>query len=330
MDEFTGDIIIDVDHLTKDYGFGRGVFDVSIQVHRGECYGYLGPNGAGKSTTIRHIMGFTKPEKGDTKIFGISTFGKTDKILGKVGYLPGEVALPAGLNGDEFINMIAGLRGTRNQERIDYLLDRFKLNPKMSVKLMSLGDKRKLAVIAAFMDDPDVLILDEPTSGLDPIMQNEFIEFIKEEKRRGKTILMSSHIFNEVDQTCDTITIIKDGHHVSTFQARDLKRKEQKIYSIAFTTETSLKLFKAKKLGNITDEHENTIRIEINMSDTDKLVDELSKLEINKFEEVKFTLEDYFMEFYREDRAFQGLKGIEGTESKKEQKKKRKKESRVA
>ena len=116
-------VIIEVDHLTKDYGFGRGVFDVSIKVHKGECYGYLGPNGAGKSTTIRHIMGFSKPQKGSTKIFGIDSFGKTDQILGKVGYLPGEPNIPQGLNGWGFIRMMQDMRNEHNEERLNYLLD---------------------------------------------------------------------------------------------------------------------------------------------------------------------------------------------------------------
>jgi len=308
------ELIINVDQLTKDYGYGRGVFDVSIKVHKGECYGYLGPNGAGKSTTIRHIMGFCKPQKGKVMMFGKDTFGKSADLLARVGYLPGEVALPSGLTGNEFIDMMSQMRGNRNQERIDYLLNKFKLNPNISTKLMSLGDKRKLAVVTAFMDDPDILILDEPTSGLDPIMQNEFIEFIKEEKQRGKTILMSSHIFNEVDQTCDTISIIKDGHHVSTFNANDLKHSEIKTYSILFDNETSSKLFIKKEIGKVIEEKGSLIKIEVSIKDTDKLVNELSSFNILKFEENKFTLQDYFMQFYKEERDFNGLSGINGNE----------------
>ena len=121
--------------------------------------------------------------------------------------------------------MMQGMRNEVNHERLNYLLDLFKFNPNANVKEMSLGEKRKLAVVAAFMNDPDVLILDEPTSGLDPVMQKVFIKFILEEKRRGKTILLSSHIFSEVDATCDTISIIKDGKHVSTFNAKELKKE---------------------------------------------------------------------------------------------------------
>ena len=228
------EVIVEVNHLTKDYGYGRGVFDVSIKVHKGECYGYLGPNGAGKSTTIRHIMGFAKPTKGEVKINGQKTFGNTETILGNVGYLPGEPAIPAGLDGWGFIKMMQGMRGEVNQDRLNYLLDLFKFNPGMNVKEMSLGEKRKLAVVAAFMNDPDVLILDEPTSGLDPVMQKVFIKFILDEKKRGKTILLSSHIFSEVDATCDTISIIKDGKHVSTFNAEELKKEQNRTFILGF------------------------------------------------------------------------------------------------
>ena len=189
------EVIINVEHLTKDYGYGRGVFDVSIKVHKGECYGYLGPNGAGKSTTIRHIMGFSKPQKGKITIFDQETFGNTDKILSKVGYLPGEPAIPAGLDGMGFLRMMQDMRGERNDEYLNYLLDLFKLDPNVSVKSMSLGEKRKLAVVAAFMNDPDVLILDEPTSGLDPVMQQVFISFIIGEKKRENNFVIKPHLF---------------------------------------------------------------------------------------------------------------------------------------
>ena len=252
------EVIIEVDHLTKDYGYGRGVFDVSIKVHKGDCYGYLGPNGAGKSTTIRHIMGFSKPSKGNIKIFGIDSFGNTEKILKKVGYLPGEPAIPAGLNGMGFLRMMQDMRGERNDEHLNYLLKTFRLNPNVDVKSMSLGEKRKLAVVAAFMNDPDVLILDEPTSGLDPVMQQVFINFIIDEKKRGKTILLSSHIFSEVDATCDTISIIKDGIHVSTFEANSLKQMDTISYSLHFFSEEAMNKFvESNKIGEIVDVNVN-------------------------------------------------------------------------
>lgn len=309
------EVIINVEHLTKDYGYGRGVFDVSIKVHKGECYGYLGPNGAGKSTTIRHIMGFSKTSVGKVQIFGVDSFGNTDKILSRVGYLPGEPAIPAGLDGWGFIHMMEGMRGEANEERLKYLLDLFKFDPGMPVKQMSLGEKRKLAVVAAFMNDPDVLILDEPTSGLDPVMQKVFIKFVIDEKKRGKTILLSSHIFSEVDATCDTISIIKDGHHVSTFNANELKKSQDKTFELFFMNK--------EELHNYLD---NLNKFEVVVSSDDLLIavikfphdkhneffQTLKGVKITKFEEKPFTLQDYFMSFYKEERDFGGLEGVKG------------------
>lgn len=310
------EVVINVENLTKDYGYGRGVFDVSIKVHKGECYGYLGPNGAGKSTTIRHIMGFAKPTKGKIQIFGMDSFGNTDKILKKVGYLPGEPSLPAGLDGWGFLKMMQDMRGESNKERTDYLLNLFKLNPKISIKEMSLGEKRKLAVVAAFMNDPDVLVLDEPTSGLDPIMQKVFIDFIIEEKKRGKTILLSSHIFSEVDATCDNISIIKDGKHVSTFEADALKNMDKQTYIVRFFDLKSLKAYVAdhKEVFEIKEINEADLSatIEFSKKQYNKFFSSMSDSNISEFIEKPFTLQDYFMSFYREEREFNGLKGVKG------------------
>ena len=218
--------VIEVNDLTKDYGFGRGVFNVNLHVDQGEVFGFLGPNGAGKSTTIRHLMGFSKPDSGSTKIFGMETFDKYYEILANVGYIPGEIALPAGLTGKAFIKMMQDLQHCHNQPQLKRMLDLFELDDTAlagETKRMSLGVKRKLAVVTAFMSDPDVLILDEPTSGLDPVMQENFIEFIHEEKKRGKTILLSSHIFSEIDNTCDRIAIINHGLQVYLGTLEELK-----------------------------------------------------------------------------------------------------------
>ncbi len=241
--------VIEVNNLTKDYGSGRGVFDVSIAVNKGEVFGFLGPNGAGKSTTIRHLMGFSKPDSGETLIFGKSTFKKYYEILDKVGYIPGEIALPAGLTGYEFIRMMQDMQGVKNDAQLKRMLDMFELSDEVlygDTKRMSLGVKRKLAVVTAFMHDPEVLILDEPTSGLDPVMQDVFVKYIHEEKARGKTILLSSHIFSEIDSTCDRIAIIKDGRIVSDFIADDLKHASKKYYDVRFKSEADEKTFENK------------------------------------------------------------------------------------
>lgn len=307
--------VIEVNELTKDYGSGRGVFDVSFSIGKGEVFGFLGPNGAGKSTTIRHLMGFSKPDKGKTLIEGEETFNKYYKILNKVGYIPGEIALPAGLTGWEFIKMMQDLQQIHNEEHLNKMLKLFELHDdvlKGDTKHMSLGVKRKLAIVTAFMSDPDVLILDEPTSGLDPVMQEVFINFIKEEKERGKTILLSSHIFSEVDATCDRIAIIKDGRIVSSFIANDLKHNHQKNYNLKFenTKEFSkfLKDYKKSKIIKIVTsvEEKKEILISVNDKDINDVIKIMSDYEILEFSNIKETLEDYFMKFYKEDKDFGG------------------------
>lgn len=300
---------IKVDHLTKDYGMGRGVFDVSFDVGQGECFGYLGPNGAGKTTTIRHIMGFSRPGSGSCSVSGLDSRKNAAVIQRNVGYLPGEIALPAGLTGTEFLDMMAKLRGMKSRGHLDMLLERFELDPNIGTKKMSLGVKRKLAIVAAFMHDPGILVLDEPTSGLDPVMQEIFVRYILSEKKRGKTILLSSHIFSEVDATCDRIAIIKDGRIVSQFAADDLRKKSDKVYQIEFATAEAYADF--VRLGwelsmNLPDKRK--VKVLVNDRDIDRLIRDTAALPMLYIKEIKFTLEDYFMKFYREDKSFTGVK----------------------
>lgn len=305
--------VIEVNRLTKDYGSGRGVFDVSISVGKGEVFGFLGPNGAGKSTTIRHLMGFSKPDSGETLIFGKPTFKKYYEVLGKVGYIPGEIALPAGLTGHEFIRMMQDMQGVKNDAQLKRMLDMFELSEETlrgETKRMSLGVKRKLAVVTAFMHDPEVLILDEPTSGLDPVMQEVFVRYVHEEKDRGKTILLSSHIFSEIDSTCDRIAIIKDGRIVDNFVADDLKHASKKYYDVTFKSEEDEKKFEAglKGIASATLIKTDGAIVSLSVEDADlnAFISLLSDLDPVVFSNRRETLEDYFMKFYKEDKDFGG------------------------
>ena len=234
---------IKVENLTKDYGHGRGIYNVTFSVPEGTTMGFLGPNGAGKSTTMRHLMGFSRWQSGSATILGYDCWRDYHKIKKHVGYLPGEVALPAGLNGSEFMRMMQNLRKVKDNTRVKYLLEKFQLDPNQSVKKMSIGEKRKIAVVTAFMSDPKILLLDEPTSGLDPVMQEVFIDFIREEKARGKTILLSSHIFSEVEALCDNIAIIKDGKIVSIVKSDDIKHNLRKTFQLTFDKPTTYQNF---------------------------------------------------------------------------------------
>lgn len=297
--------VIEVSHLTKDYGHGRGVFDVSIKVEQGMCYGFLGPNGAGKTTTIRHLMGFSKPQSGSTSILGCDSWNCADELKNAVGYLPGEIAFPKGLTGTEFLDMQMKMRRVKEETYKNELLERFQLDPSMRVEKMSLGVRRKLAVVTAFLHDPDILILDEPTSGLDPIMQQNFIDFILSEKKRGKTILLSSHIFHEVDACCDRISIIKDGRIVADFVADELKNRSTKIYRISFSDKDSYDAFVCKDyLFHSRNEKKLRARVMIEAAQINRLLTDITPLSVTEFQEIPFTLEDYFMEFYKNDCQF--------------------------
>ena len=300
---------IEVEHLTKDYGHNRGVFDISFRIKEGEVFGFLGPNGAGKSTAIRHLMGFSKPQSGHTKIFQMDTFDNYHQILSKVGYLPGEISLPSGLNSKGFIQMMKGLYKSkidRTAELIQYF--DFKLND-IPLNKLSLGDKRKLTIITAFMHDPKVLILDEPTSGLDIKTQQKFIEFIKDEKTKGKTILLSSHIFSEVEATCDRIAIIKEGKIVAEIDSKDLNFAKNKTYLLTFENSEQAKNFKLKFKNKfkIINTLGKTLILEIPDSKINLLIKSISNYQIKDFSHAKETLEKYFMKYYNVDTKFKGL-----------------------
>lgn len=307
---------IEVENLTKDYGFGRGVFDVSISVKPNEVFGFLGPNGAGKSTTIRHLMGFSKPDGGHTRLFGEETFDKYYDVLGRVGYIPGEVVLPQGLTGRDFIDMETELRKRSGAKSVllDEMLKKFELDDavlRCETKRMSLGVKRKLAVVTAFMHDPEVLILDEPTSGLDPVMQERFVEYVHELKARGRTILLSSHIFSEIDSTCDRIAIIKDGRIVNQFVANELKHASRKFYDVKFATPAGKTDFETaiKKLDDadvLDDNGDNGLELAVDDKVLNDVITLLAKYGVTTMGNRRESLEDYFMRFYKEDRDYGG------------------------
>ena len=238
-----GKKIIEVEHLTRDYGGGRGVFDVSFQVAAGEVFGFLGPNGAGKTTTIRHLMGFLKAKEGGCRINGLDCFRDREKVQQMLGYLPGEISFFDDMSGIEFLDFVSGYRKDKGGSRRKELMDMFDLNPHGKIKKMSKGMKQKVGIVAAFMHDPQILILDEPTSGLDPLMQNRFIELVEAEREKGKTILMSSHMFEEVERTCHRIGIIRAGKLVAMDQVEALREQYMTPYTVTLESEEMAKAF---------------------------------------------------------------------------------------
>lgn len=292
---------INVCDLTLTYSSGKGIFNVDFSANEGDVIGYLGPNGAGKTTTIRALLGFMAPQKGKCTIDGCDCFQNASQIQKSLGYVPGESVLPSSMRGDEFLKFMADMRGSRDLSRQKQLVEMFELNPYGSIRKFSKGMKQKLAIVAAFMHDPKVIILDEPTSGLDPLMQNRFIELILSEKARGKTILMSSHIFEEIEKTCDTVLIIKNGRIVVRSDIATLKSSQRKSFIITpENAQTAPQLL--QQSGFIPQISQGgTIEITVTGENIDKFAKTISEFKLLDLDIKTQTLEDVFMHFYGKD-----------------------------
>ncbi len=246
--------IIEISRLTKDYGQKRGVFDLDLTVEKGEVFGFLGPNGAGKTTTIRQLLGLIRPDKGSASIKGLDCFTDAARIAENLGYLPGELAMMDGMTGRGFLTLMAEMKGIKDRARMEELIEYFELDTMGKVRRMSKGMKQKLGIINAFMGRPDVLILDEPTSGLDPLMQNRFVELIREEKNRGTTIFMSSHMLEEIEKTCGRAAIIRRGRIVDIQDMAELRHRRGKRYMVEFASASEAERFWREQVTYISDQ----------------------------------------------------------------------------
>jgi ABC-2 type transport system ATP-binding protein len=289
--------IIEINGLTKDYGNHKGIFDLTFQVREGEVFGYLGPNGAGKTTTIRHLMGFLTSDKGNAKVLGKDCRTETSTIMKDLGYLPAEMAFFDGMNGIDFLTFMGEMRGLASTSYRDTLIEKFELDTKGRIRKMSKGMKQKLGIICAFMHDPKVLILDEPTSGLDPLMQKIFAELILEEKAKGKTVLMSSHSFEEIERTCDRVGIIRQGELVATEDIHNLKEKRRKTYLVTFDTPASAVAFAQKDDSDKITVNGSVAKISI-LGNVSHFIQEIGKHTVIDLDTENSSLEDVFMQYY--------------------------------
>ena len=287
--------VIEVNGITKDYGNHQGVFDVNFTVEKGEVLGFLGPNGAGKTTTIRQLMGFIKPDQGTVHIQGMDCFKNAPEVQAQLGYLPGEIAFMDDMTGMDFIEFVANMKNIQDMSKAKELIEFLELNPKNKMKKMSKGMKQKIGLVIAFMQDAPILILDEPTSGLDPLMQNKFVELIHKAKKEGKTILMSSHIFEEVEHTCDRVVIIKEGEIVATEKMEDLRHSRRKYYEICFHDVKEATLFHQQYPESQV--RDTVVSISLQGS-ADTLIKALSQYNIDDLSVRVQSLEELFLHYY--------------------------------
>lgn len=291
-------IAIEVQDLTKDYGKGRGIFNISFKVPYGCTFGYCGTNGAGKTTTLRHIMGFLKPKEGRVTVKGYNAWENAEKIKSFIGYLPGEIAFPNVKDGSEFLRIQAEMLGLKDMSKAEKIINALQLDPTANLKRMSKGMKQKTALVAAFMHSPEIILLDEPTTGLDPLMRDAFIRLIKEEKKRGATIIMSNHMFDELEETCDYVAFIKDGHLIDIVEMDLIRNHPIKEYEIVLKNEKSFNYVRSLPYVNVIkeDHQSHSLYISIKRKDTKAFVDALSKAEVKLFKEVLYNLERFFMD----------------------------------
>ena len=287
--------LIEIKNLTKDYGSSRGVFNENLTINKGEMIGFVGTNGSGKTTTIRSILGFIKPTSGNCYVNGMESWENQDKIAKLVGYVPGEIAFPDLKTGINFLKSQADFQGMKSFDYANELIERLQLDPRANLKRMSKGMKQKTALVAALMDDKPIIILDEPTTGLDPLMRDSFLEIIEEEHKKGKTIFMSSHMFNEMEETCDKVALISDGIIIDMVDMNDIRNRKVADFKIEFNNAKSYKKFKTLKFNIIRDQEQyNQVTVSIEKDKINDLFKSLKGLDVKFISEVKYTLEKHF------------------------------------
>ena len=291
------EIIISVKNLTKDYGKGRGIFDVSFDIPKGATFGYCGTNGSGKTTTIRHIMGFLKPDKGQVTVKGMDAWKNAEEIKKYIGYVPGEIAFPDVDTGSTFLKIQADLLGITDMSKAEQVINALQLDPTANLKRMSKGMKQKTALVEAFMVQPEILILDEPTTGLDPLMRKAFVDLIKEEKAKGTTIFMSNHMFDELEETCDYVAFIKDGRIIDIVDMEEIHSRPFREYEITFFDKDDYDSADTSQVELIEKDDKNLrLIIKLDIYKTDGMIRELKKHNIKSIVERQYTLEKYFLE----------------------------------
>ena len=283
------DIVIELKHLKKYYGFYKGIEDVSFKINKGEIYGFIGPNGSGKSTTIRTIMGLINKTSGE-----IFINGKKDIDKSIIGYLPSEINLYDDMTIKQIFDFHELYFDKNLKKRRKELVNLLKIDESKKIEDLSLGNLKKVGIILSLMHEPSILILDEPTSGLDPIMQKVFYDILLKEKEKGTTILYSSHVLSEVSNICDKVIFIKDGKII----------KEDLIENIKKENYTYLKI-KSKDINKIKKELDLKIYKEsdnevvfINNYDINKLIKILSKYNLDYLLIEEVPLEDLFINYY--------------------------------
>ncbi|MTI58593.1 MAG: ABC transporter ATP-binding protein [Firmicutes bacterium] len=291
--------IIRIENLNKSFGKTHALREINLEVEQGEVHGFIGPNGAGKSTTIRILLGILRKDSGEVSMLGGDSWEDAVALHRRLVYVPGDVTLWPDLSGGEVIDLLGRLHGGIDQNRRKALLERFQLDPTKKSRTYSKGNRQKVALVAAFATDADLLLLDEPTSGLDPLMESVFQECVKEVKKQGKTVFLSSHILAEVEALCDRVSIIRQGQIVESGTLEDLRH----LTRTTVTVETTLPFKNLDELSgvhDITQEGEKWL-FSVDSDAMEKVMGELASLGIRFLTAEPPSLEELFMRHYGDD-----------------------------
>ncbi len=283
--------------LTKYYGKARGIENVDMRVEEGEIFGFIGPNGAGKSTTIRTLLALIRKTSGSAKIFGLDCEKEYQKILEQVGYLPSEVFYYDNMTAKALLRYSASFYDMDRDLRMKELADALDLDLGKKIEDMSYGNKKKVGIIQGLLHSPKLIILDEPTGGLDPLMQKTFFELIREENKRGATVLFSSHILSEVEKLCDRVAIIKDGTIIETKHMAELSHTYKKV---------SLRLAEGAvfpetlSLEGMSEQRKEDDRVNfLYQGEVQALMQTLVQLNLTDIDITEPDLEEIFLHYYR-------------------------------
>ncbi len=288
-------LAIETCNLTKNYGKSRGVIDINLKVNEGEFYGFIGPNGAGKSTTIRLLFNFIYPTSGSAKILGKDCVKESKDIKEEVGFVPSEVNYYKNMKVSDILNYAQSFKSEKDMDRLEELCEIFEVEKNKLVGELSLGNRKKVAIIQALLSRPRLLILDEPTNGLDPLMQKKLFEILVEENKKGTTIFFSSHNLTEVQRFCHRVAIIREGKLVEVKKVDELLGVN--VSKITISSKDDLKdLLKNKHIANITQEAD-TVSFLYN-GDINILIKELCSIKIKELKIEEPALEDTFMSYY--------------------------------
>jgi ABC-2 type transport system ATP-binding protein len=291
--------VIETNGLTKTYGQARGIEDVTFEVGAGEVFGFLGPNGAGKTTTIRTLIDLLHPTRGSAQIFGLDSHRDSVAIRARLGNLPGDFGYGKQATGREALELLARLRGLRGSGRADALAARFRADLDRPLGELSRGNRQKVGLILAAFHSPELLILDEPTSGLDPLMQEEFLALVAEERERGCAVFVSSHELDEVERICDRVGIVRDGRLIAVERIADLLGKAKRRVTLELADPSDLA--DLKTLPGVSDLKVTGRRASFLIGgDVDRVIKAVAAHPVTDLEIAHPTLEEVFLTYYAE------------------------------